>query len=470
MEAINQPSENVEDISPIIPNVEVKISTKQGIFACAIACVGAVIFGVTMGYSSPAVADLQKNSDQGGLGISDEQASWFGSLVTVGALTGGPLASLVVDKLGRKYTVMLSTLPFCLGWLLIIVARNFLLLCLGRVFTGIGTGMCSLSVPTYIAEISPPNLRGMLGAGFQLSVTIGVLIIYGLGISLNYKWLAVVSSAITLVHVFTMSFMPEALKKTESSRETETIEKIDKEDDKNKIKIQDICAYPTIYKPLLIIVLTMVFQQFSGINAVIFYSESIFHGAGFENQGSIPSIILATIQVVMTFVSCLIVDKLGRKVLLIIAGSLMAFTSVTFSLYYFLTDKGVIDDNDWYSKALSLGSLGLYISAFSIGWGPIPWLYMAEILPLKARGTCSGIATSVNWICAFLVTKFFSNLQKAIHSYGTFWLFASVNVAGVIFVALVLRETKGRSLEEIERYYSSKDGYENLRNKDDSNE
>lgn len=461
------------------------------IVASILSCLGPLIFGITMGFSSPAIPELQKPVNESGMSLSTEGCSWFSSLVTVGALVGGPIAAVLIDKTGRKTGIMISTVPFSVGYFLIIFASNAIILYIGRILTGIGTGMCSVAVPTYIAEISSKELRGATGAGFQLSITLGVLIMFAVGLWLHYTWLAVLASGITALLLISMIFLPESptwllrhgkkaqalialhwLRGKEPCVEKECV---DIENNLallgSAVGLRDIFRTPALYKPLYIIIVTMVFQQLSGINAVIFNSNSIFQGAGFSNSAGIPAVILAVVQVVMTFISCLIMDKAGRKFLLILSGSLMSVSCITFSLYYIFEDKHIADPKKWYMKALSLGSLAMYISMFSIGWGPVPWLYMSEILPAKVRGTCSGLATAVNWSVSFLVTKFFTDLQNLIKPYGVFFLFSGTNFFGVLFVLIFIIETKGRSLEEIERHITQgESNYQVLNDGDSDNE
>ena len=420
-----------------------------------------------------------------GLGLNKHQTSLFASLLAVGALFGGPVAGIIIEKLGRKTGIMLSGLPFVAGWFLIAYTNNVYVLYLGRLLTGFACGIASLSAPTYIAEATSKEVRGLLGGGFQLAVVFGVLLAFVFGIPLTYNWLAILSSAAAVLMVVLMLFVPEtprwyysrdSVKAMKSLRRlrggdvnintefNEMAESVQNQGD--AIKFKELFSKPNLYKPLIISVALMFFQQFGGVNAVMFFSDSIFTKAGFhsETEQHMASVILALSQVIFTFVGCILMDRAGRRILLILAGSIMSFTCVTFSLYYILTEKNVVDSNAWYMKALSVGSLGIYISGFSIGWGPIPWLIMSEVFPAKARGVSSGIATACNWTFAFIVTFSFQSLQAAITPYGTFIAFAVVNFLGVVFVALVLPETKGKSLEEIEQHFNTRAHYDVLEN------
>merc|ERR1712038_136789 len=198
---------------------------------------------------------------------------------------------------------------------------------------------------------------------------------------------------------------------------------------------------PAIYKPFLMGLFLQFSQQFSGVNAVVFYTNNIFAGAGFEGNSGIPTVIIGALMAGFTVIMVLVVDKLGRRILLISSGIVLVISCIMLGLYYYIDSPSL----SW----LSLASLAIYISAFSMGWGALPWVVTAELLPQKGYGLTSGICTAMNWICAFFVTKYFSALTQAITNYGTFWLFGGVCLFGAVGTAIWIPETKGRSLKEI---------------------
>ncbi|XP_072022520.1 solute carrier family 2, facilitated glucose transporter member 8-like [Amphiura filiformis] len=463
------------------------------LFLCtAVVLLAAFSLGYSLGYSSPGIPSMRH------LNIinSNDEESWFGSILALGAILGGPIAGLLLDMLGRKLTVMLCAIPFVAGWVAIATARGIYGLYIGRILTGIGAGMASLSVPVYIAEMSSPNLRGLLGSSFQLVITLGILTAYALGIPLNYKYLALVAAGLAAALITLMSLMPDtarymlikhqrdkALRILEWLRgptvdvDTECRDIEDGLDNQEPFSILEFTK-PSLYKPLMISVVLMFFQQWSGINAVMFYTVDIFKTAAPTIDAHISTVIVGVVQVVATLVSVLLMDRAGRRVLLLLAGVGMALSSTTFGLYYNLTEKNCtsnnhnssmffydmdsvsttaapcVDDLSW----LSLTSMVVYIVSFSLGWGPIPWLLMSEIFPSKARGAASAIATASNWIFAFAVTKSFLVLKEdyALGENGVFYLFAGICAASVIFVALFVPETKGLALEAIEAKFDGR--------------
>ncbi len=259
-----------------------------------------------------------------------------------------------MEKFGRKSTILFSAAPYVIGWLIITIAENFIFLLVGRILTGFGGGMTTLCVPLYIAEISSKQIRGILGASFQIGTTSGILIVYTLGLYTNWRYLAVMSASIPTIMVCSILFMPEsprylAIQGATSSaivslatlrnlpqdhpnviKEYKEIEDRVRED---LILVKASCSdfkEPILYKPLILSISLMLFQQFCGINAVIFYTESIFQTSGYNGNPGVPSIIVAAVKVAATIFSTSIMDKVGRRILFMTGGILMCLSCITF--------------------------------------------------------------------------------------------------------------------------------------------
>ncbi|XP_787337.4 solute carrier family 2, facilitated glucose transporter member 8 [Strongylocentrotus purpuratus] len=434
-------------------------------FIVALVLQAPLVTGFAIGYSSPALPKIA-------FPTSDEE-SWFGSLLNIGAMVGGPVAGFLLQCGGRKLTIMATGIPFITGWVLIGTASNehVINLYCGRILTGMGCGMACLAVPNYIAEVAPPNLRGFLGSSFQVAVTIGILLVYCLGIPITYSWLALTGAALTALLVVTVVMVPETpryllMKRLKNQamlvlrrlrgpmvdvefecREIE--DALGASDDKFR---WSEFSRPYLYKPLLISLVLMFVQQFSGINAVMFYTVSIFESAAPSLDPNVATVIVGAVQVAFTCVAAVLMDKVGRKALLITGAIGLAVSSATFGLYYQVTGDDV--EKQHKLSAMSLVSIIVYIISFSLAWGPIPWLIMSEIFPSKARGVASGIATAFNWGCAFIVTKEFAHMQETLTKQGIFWFYGGICLLGAIFVFFFVPETKGRSLEEIEASFA----------------
>ncbi|KAK8769053.1 solute carrier family 2, facilitated glucose transporter member 8-like [Amblyomma americanum] len=437
--------------------------------AAASAWLGSVAMGTNLGYSSPAIPSLKNNVSQGGLEITESEETWFGSLMTLGALTGGLVAGFLVDSLGRKLSIIFSSLGFITGWVLIATASSVIVLCLGRVITGFFTGLVSLAVPVYVSEISRPQVRGTLGTGIQLSVTIGILAVFFFGKYLGWSSLAILCLTVPAGMAVLMIFMSESprwlLQKGKREDALKALQFLygagtDYEAERNQIELNlkmsptegfhmKELQQPFIYKPILISLFLMFAQQLSGINAVMFYAVSIFQSAGTTIPPEDCMVIIGVVQVVATLGATMVMDKGGRRVLLLTSAALLALSlGVLGGYHYVKSTKGdeAVETIGW----LPLVCLSLFIIGFSCGMGPIPWLMMGELLPLRVRGFATGICTSFNWTMAFIVTKTFNDMLDILKPYGTYWFFCAVMIISFFVVVLTLPETKGKTLEEIE--------------------
>ncbi|XP_047448643.1 solute carrier family 2, facilitated glucose transporter member 8 [Mugil cephalus] len=458
-------------------------------FACVL---GPMSFGFVLGYSSPAIPELTTIGDPR-LRLDGDQASWFGSIVTLGAAAGGLLGGWMVEKIGRKLSLMFCSLPFVFGFTVIIAAQNVWMLYLGRALTGLASGVTSLVVPLYISEMAHERVRGKLGSCVQLMVVLGIMGAYLAGLYIDWRWLAICSSIPPTLLMVCMCFMPETPrfllsqgKRREAEEALRFLRGPDAPVEWECARIEDACDEqgssfqmsdlkdPGVYKPLMIGIMLMIFQQMSGINAIMFYAENIFEQAHFK-ESDLASVIVGLIQVVFTAGAALIMDKAGRKVLLTISGVAMAISTIAFGVYFYLMSKVHHTTSlsvlmlDIQTKAteeppsnplswLALASMAVFISGFALGWGPIPWLVMSEIFPAKVRGFASAVCVLTNWTMAFVVTKTFQDMMSALTSAGTFWLFASMCTVSVIFTVLFVPETKGKTLEQIEATFRGTSG------------
>ena len=401
--------------------------------------------------------------------MDKDQGSWFGSIVAIATLVGSPFVGWTLDKYGRKISIILTNLTFIIGWLIIGSATSVSALYVGRLFGGVAFGMVIACVPMYIAEISTKELRGTLGAGFQLFITIGILIVYVLGMYCDWRRLALLGIVFPVCGVVAMLRMPEAprwlistncrkdavkglawLRDTDIHSVEDEVRDIEEGiDPSEKMSLSDF-SRRELFQPLRISAGLMIFQQLSGINVVMFYTVAIFQSAGFKEGGEKATIVIGVVQVVATVVSCYLMDRAGRRPLLLLAGSGMTLACFTLGLYYHATKNGSnVEDLSW----LAMASLVIYIIAFSLGWGPIPPIVMSEIFPAKAKSSASAITIILGSLSSFFITKEFVFFQEVLGQAGAFWLFAGFCLMGLAFVWRYVPETKGKSLEDIELYF-----------------
>ncbi|XP_058985056.1 facilitated trehalose transporter Tret1-2 homolog isoform X1 [Musca domestica] len=451
-----------ESTSKTLPQYVAALSAAGGAFAA----------GTLLGWTSPAQTPLLDG--EYGFPVSESAFSWIGSAMTLGAAFICIPIGFLINLIGRKLTMLLLVLPFTLGWCLLIWAQNVEMMYAARFLLGISGGAFCVTAPMYTGEIAQKEIRGTLGSFFQLMITAGILFVYAIGAGLDVFWMSVVCGLLPLVFGAIFVFMPESptylvsKNKNESAiksiqwlrgkeydynMEIEELKDTEKKIKENPVSIGSALTRRVTIKALCISLGLMFFQQLCGINAVIFYSTDIFKDADTGIDANLSTIVVGIMQVIATFVSVMVVDKLGRRLLLLASASVMALSTIAMGVYFYMKENGdSVESLGW----LPVCSLCVFIIMFSIGFGPVPWLMMGELFASDIKGVAGSIAGTSNWVLAFIVTKTFVNLKEALGSGPTFWLFAGITVVGAIFVFVFVPETKGKSLNEIQQELEGK--------------
>ncbi|XP_023746354.1 sugar transporter ERD6-like 5 isoform X1 [Lactuca sativa] len=436
-------------------------ATAVVVFSTLVAVCGSFVYGSAVGFSSPAQMGIMDD-----LGMSLEQYSVFGSILTIGAMVGAVMSGKIADQFGRKMTMGISQV-FCLfGWLAILYSEASWLLDAGRLSIGYGVGVISYVVPVYIAEITPKNLRGAFTDVNQLMISIGISVMWLLGILIHWRTLALIGGIPCVLQVVGLFFIPEsprwlakiglwkecenALQKlrgenAEISEEaaeirdyTETLDQI------SESRVFDLFQ-PEYAKSLIIGVGLMVLQQFGGVNAIAFYANSIFISAGFSS--TIGSIALVLVQIPFTILGVLLMDVSGRRPLLMVSGGGTCLGCLLLGISFFLQDH--LEENKGLSPILALVGVLVFKGSYSLGMGGIPWVIMSEIFPMNIKSSAGSLVTLVNWFGSWVVSYSFNFLMEY-STEGTFFMFSSICCVTVLFVAKLVPETKGRTLEEIQ--------------------
>ena len=484
----------------------------------AILSVGAVLFapllfGLMVGSTGPTI-DTMKNEvldyqgnvqrlpvDSRFVVFTADQASWFSAIVTIGCMVGALGGGPVTELLGLKRTI-LATIPlYVVSWLMIGLLSQVWALIMARVIVGLAVGVNSFVAPTYIGEASPTHLRGLLGASNQLSITVGILLVYLLGLVCtvsggtvyqgttnipigpapsgafcNWRLLAFLNLVPTgLLAVFTF-FIPESprwlakkgriaeakasLKILRGGCETaEEVEALERQANvsaateystaQQGVRVTAVKDLWSARHQLGIGIALQFFQQFSGINAIMFFCTTIMRNAKMSNADIISMTVMLE-QVLVTALACYLMDKAGRRVLLMTGSSVMTGACILFGVFFALQASGYENIN-W----MVFVSVYTYMAAFSIGVGAIPWLIMAEIFPNKIRSLGASIATTCNWIFAFIVTMTLDKMTASIQYYGVMWLFGGCCLMLTFFAFFFIPETKGKSFEEIQAWFET---------------
>ncbi len=432
--------------------------------AAGVTALGGLLFGYDTGVVSGAL--LFMKNDFGGL--SSLQQELVTSLLLVGAAIGAVFAGRVADVIGRRPTIMITAVIFVVGVLLAAFAPAYLILVAARVIIGLGVGSASMVVPLYIGELAPPRVRGALVSLNQLAITIGILVSflvdYGLASSGNWRLmfgLAAIPAAILFVGILFQQESPAYLVKHGRIDEARNVlarlrgkDEVDDEiDDIQQVAKQqkastarDLLA-PRVRAALTVGVMLAVFQQITGINTVIYYAPSLLHGAGLGNSASLlANVLVGGVNVLLTILAIALLDRVGRRPLLLVGTFGMAI-GLAITAGAFLGH-----DQLAHGRAIvAIVGLLIYTGSFAIGLGPVFWLLIAEIYPLKIRGQAMSVATIANWSANFVVTISFLTLLSAIGGFGVFLMFGVLTLVALVYFALRVPETKGHSLQQIER-------------------
>ncbi|GLH14425.1 Gastric caeca sugar transporter [Gryllus bimaculatus] len=443
------------------------------VFASVSVSIGSMIVGFSSAYTSPALVSMMLPNST--LLVTTQQASWIGSLMPLSALIGGMAGGLFIEWIGRRATILATAIPFIVSWLLIGMAVTVPMVYAGRVVAGFCVGVTSLCLPVYMGETIQPEVRGMLGLISTTLGNIGILVCFLAGKYLNWSNLAFFGAMIPVPFLLCTLFIPEtprwyiSKEKHEAaskslkwlrggqhvdvSEELSEIEKNHRDAVKNApVSIGELFNKGNL-KPIFISISLMFFQQLSGINAVIFYTVKIFQGAGSTIDENLSTIVVGIVNLGSTFLATVLIDRLGRRVLLGISAVAMSVSLAVLGTFFYLRTIQVdVSDYGW----LPLLSFVVFVIGFSLGFGPIPWLMLGEIFPAKIRGPAASLATAFNWACTFLVTKTFNDLEEALGGYGAFWMFGVVCFISLFFVIFCVPETQGRSLEDIEKNFKGK--------------
>ncbi|XP_025209206.1 facilitated trehalose transporter Tret1-2 homolog [Melanaphis sacchari] len=434
--------------------------------ATLIVTIGGFIMGTTLGWTSPA-GPMMENG-QYGFQITEDDISWIASCMPLGAMLGCPFIGCLMNKLGRKHLMIMLIFPAFFGWEMIICANSVVMICIGRVLTGFASGAYSVIVPQFTSEIANKEIRGTLGTYFQLQVFSGILFTYVLGSYLNLFGLSIACAMVPVVYLCLMFLVPESpifylLKGNivdarlslkyfrrpfgQVDQELNSMQDSLAKTEREKVPIMEAFKTTPAKRGLFLGLGVMVFMQFTGCNTVIFYATTIFNATGSSINSNASTVIVGIMGVLSTYVSTLVVDKLGRKILLL--SSVVAMGICTFFIGGFFYAK---DHNYDVSSIgfIPLLSLCVFIILFSVGFGPIPWMLMGEIFPAQIKGIASSIVCMANWFFVFLATKFFASLASIIYLYNTFWLYTVICVLGTFFVVFIVPETKGKTMEEIQ--------------------
>jgi MFS transporter, SP family, galactose:H+ symporter len=439
----------------------------------AVIMLAGALFGYDQGVISGALTGIQKQFHVGTL-LLEVITSW----VTLGAMAGALLAGWMADRLGRRLTIIAAAILFVIGALCEALAPGTPILVFGRLVVGFGVGVASVAAPLYASELAPARIRGRMISLYQLAITMGIFVAYFADYLLTHgdRWrmmlgISAVPAALLFFAILPLPDSPRwfvkmgrhdearaALDKVEQGRDIDAelaeMEELNRNEAAGGWKA---VFAPAWRKPLVIGVVLAVLQQFTGINAIIYYADKIFAAAGYATPASQSLATLwaiGAVNVISTFVAVAWVDRFGRKPLLIAGSVGMCASLVVVGAMFEKLGSGSHSGGGSTTGIVTLVGLVVFIASFAFSLGPVVWTIINEVFPSHIRGKAVAIATGANWFSAWLVAQFFLSLVSLITEAGTFWLFAAFCLVTLVFVKRVVPETKGRTLEELELLWS----------------
>ncbi|XP_063707226.1 facilitated trehalose transporter Tret1-like [Culicoides brevitarsis] len=457
-----------------------KASNKE-VLTGVIVSIASVAAGTAIAWSSPVNPKLSEDTlhDTPLDRVATEiEKSWIGSLVALGAFITPFIAGPLSDKIGRKWTLLSSAIFFILSFILLLTTRSVTQIYIARLIQGFGVGFVMTVQPMYIGEIASDAVRGALGSLMQLFITVGILYVYVIGPYNTYYELQWACLAIPIVFFATFFFMPEspnylisrgrkddatkALVFLRGKKPEEVQEEISVLEKNIQLAMEKAGSYVDVFrgkantKALTISVGLCVFQQLSGINAVLFYTQDIFlkavgksgestHGAP---DSALSTIIVGAVMMGASGVTPLIVDRLGRKVLLLFSAAGIVVALGFLGLFFMLDAHNyeIVQSLGW----LPVTALIVFVIVYCFGFGPLPWAVMGEMFSAEIKSKASAVVAGSCWFLGFCVTLGFEPLDTALGTHWAFWLFGICSAGGFIFVLLIVFETKGLTSQQIQ--------------------
>jgi SP family arabinose:H+ symporter-like MFS transporter len=438
-----------------------------------VATLGGLLFGYDTAVISGTVDYLQECFHISNLVLGMVVAS-----CTAGCMVGAALAGGISDRYGRKWALASAALCFLVSAIGTALPQNVYQLIAFRLLGGIGVGIAAVVSPMYIAEMAPEKIRGRLVSLNQIAILTGMVCVYtvnsfiagGFGHDWNvlygWRWMFGSGAIPALVFLSLIPTIPESprwllksgqdagclkvlLRLNSPERAAAIREEISQTLDQRKAGWHEILG--PAYRPVLIIgVVLAVIQHGTGINAVMYYAPRIFSHAGVASASAIGHMVLISlIMVFFTILGLLLVDKVGRKPLLLVSTTGMAVSLVALFFDYSAKAGG------GFQEYRVLFWVIAYVATFSIAMGPIVWVLISEIFPNRVRGHCASVAVFFMWSASFLISQFFPSLLASLNE-GVFLLFGVLSACSIVFIWRFVPETKGKTLEEIELFWADK--------------
>ena len=434
--------------------------------ATAISALGGMLFGYDIGVISGAILFIQKD-----FSLSPGMEEIVVSSVLLGSLLGALAGGILADRLGRRRLLILTALVFGLGAIGAALASGTAWLVAARIMAGAAIGIASFVAPLYISEIAPVAIRGKLVSINQVALTSGIvisyLVDYAFAGSQAWRWMfamAVIPAAAFGIGLMFIPDSPRWLAARGHADQARAVLKQIRDPEQVEGELGEIqhsvarqkghwseLLSPGLRPAMIVGVGLAIAQQITGINTVIYYAPTIFKFAGLSSASAaiLASVGVGVVNVVLTLVAMQLIDRVGRRPLLLASLAGMALSLCVLGLAFSLPQLS--GSLGW----IAVTSLMVYVGAFAVGLGPVFWLMLAEIYPLRIRGRAMSVGTVANWSANLIVALSFLTLTQVLGKPATFWLYGVVSIGAWLFAFFLVPETKGKSLEQIEAHWQA---------------
>lgn len=433
------------------------------IYTCVLAALAGLMFGLDIGVISGATAFIKTE-----FAIDDQAIEWIVSSMMLGAAAGALGASWLSAHLGRKRSLILGAVLFVLGSLLCGFAWSPDALVAARIVLGLAIGIATFTAPLYLAEVAPEHIRGAMISTYQLMITIGILVAFLSDTAFSYhgawRWMLgviAIPGALFLLGVLGLPDSPrwlmmrgrrdeayDVLRRLRGDEDTVAREAADIEEQlKTPQRSWDLFAEnPNFRRSVFLGALLQVMQQFTGMNVVMYYAPRIFQEMGYDTAAQMWfTALVGLTNVLATFIAIALIDRWGRKPILYTGFAVMA---AGLGVVGTMMHAGIHGQTEQY---FTVAMLLMFIVGFAMSAGPLVWTLCSEIQPLKGRDFGIGVSTFTNWITNMIVGYTFLSMLNRFGNGNTFWLYASLNVVFIGLTFWLVPETKGVTLEQIER-------------------
>jgi SP family galactose:H+ symporter-like MFS transporter len=444
-------------------------AARNVVMTAAIAGLGGLLFGYDTGVIAGALLFVTPD-----FGLSSFQSGLVVGAVPIGAVAGAAVAGRLSDTYGRRLMILISAAVFILGAIASAASPDTAVLVIARVFVGAAIGLASATAPVYISEVAPPDLRGRLVTFFQLAVTIGIVVAYGVGLAFDssegWRWMLGLGAVPAVVLGVGMLRMPQSprwlvmaghdyearavlakIRINDPAAIDAEIEEIEHDVSEKAGGWRDLLD-PVVRAALVVGIGLAILQQVSGINTVIYYAPTIIQFTGVDSSSAaiLASVAVGIVNVGMTLVAIRLLDRVGRRPLLLGGSAVMGVALAGLALVFLAGAGSTLD------SVIAVASLMLYVGAFAISLGPIFWLLNAEIYPLRVRSKAAAVGTMANWMFNFLVSLTFLLLIEELGRSGAFFFYAAICVLTFFFCRALVPETKGKHLEDIQEIFADR--------------